>query len=93
MVVILITVVPSCCNGVTDHFVYVLEHRVDGLPLLLLFSHVVDCLESDTLKLEEDTVRKVKVALARLHDQVDKLLHVGIVALQVERDQLRDVKF
>jgi len=83
---------PFGYDGVTDHLVDVLEHRVDGLSLLLLFTHVVDSLESHTLKLEEDTVGKVKVAFTRLHDQVNKLLHAWIVALQVERDQLRDVE-
>ena len=37
-------------------------------------------------------MREVKVVATRLNDQVHKLFHVRVVTLQVERDQLRDVK-
>ena len=35
---------------------------------------------------------EVKVVLAGLNDELDELLHVRIVALQVERDELWDEK-
>ena len=35
---------------------------------------------------------EVKVVLAGLNDELDELLHVWIVALQVERDELWDEK-
>ena len=38
-------------------------------------------------------MREVKVVATPLHDQVDQLLHVRVVALQVEVDELGDVEF
>lgn len=69
---------------VADHLVDGFEHGVDGAALLVLLTHVSNRLKSDTLKLEEYTVRKVEVLLARLHDKVDELVHLGVDALQIE---------
>ena len=35
---------------------------------------------------------EVKVGRTCLHNQIYKLLHIGVVALQVERDELWDIK-
>jgi len=35
---------------------------------------------------------EVKVGLTCLYDQIDELLHIRVVTLQVEGDELRDVK-
>ena len=79
-------------DACTDHFVNVFEDGIYSLPLLLLLPHVSDRLKGHTLQLEEDTVREVEVVLAGLNDQIDQFSHVWVIALQVERDELRDEK-
>ena len=76
----------------TDHLVYVLESGVHCRSLLLFFLYFCDSFKSDTFKLEEDPVGEVKVVATRLNDQIHKLFHVRVVTLQVEGDQLWDVK-
>ena len=75
-----------------DHLVYVLESGVHCLSLLLFFLYFRDSFKCDAFKLEEDPVGEVKVVATRLNNQIYKLFHVRVVTLQVERDQLRDVK-
>lgn len=83
---------PSLEELPLNHLIDVAKDCVDGLSLLLLLLGIVQRVKRDTLKLEKDAVRKVEVRLAGLHNQVDELLHLGVIALQKERDQLRDVE-
>ena len=65
----------------TNHFVNLFQDSINGLPLLLLFTHISNCLKSNTLQLKEDSMGEIKVVLAGLYDQFDELFHVWIVAL------------
>ena len=79
-------------HGGGKHFVDVFENFIDGLALLFFFERVVQALKRHAFQLEEDAMREVKVIFASLHDQIDQLLHVWIVPLEIERDQLGNVK-
>ena len=48
--------------------------------------------ESDTLKLEENPMGKVEVVATSIDDEIHQLLHVRIVALQIEGNKLRNVE-
>ena len=89
---VLALLVLSRLNRVQNHLIDVLKDSIDGLALLLLLRDVIERLKGDAAKLEEDAMREIEVVLAGLHDQVHQLFHGRVVSLQVERDQLGDVK-
>ena len=89
---VLALLVLSRLNRVQNHLIDVLKDSIDGLALLLLLRDVIERLKGDAAKLEEDAMREIEVVLAGLHDQVNQLFHGRVVSLQVERDELGDVK-